>query len=164
MILLLAVGNSLRSDDGAGHLLAAALAPALEALLRRPTRILSVHQLAPEHALALIEADVEAVVFCDAMPAHLGRPPLDAVPVAPGVEGGTGFTHDLSPALLLAYATACAPTAGWQPPPSWVATVAAEYLDHGEQLSARTTTALADAPALAERLASAIHIALRPPT
>jgi len=157
MIVLFGIGNVLRRDDGAGHALAAHLAPALEQLLTQPTRIIHVHQLAPEHAAEIAHPTTVAVVFCDAALTPDHGPLLQVRRVAPGDEPGAGMTHAVTPAALLAYASLLAPHASWVFPPSFIATVSAADLDHGEGLSASTAAALAGVPDLARALANAIR-------
>ncbi len=159
MILIFGVGNPLRRDDGAGHALAAALAPALEQATGETVRMISVQQLAPELAEPIAEAETSALFFCDAALPHAGRPPLAAQRLALEEQGRSTLTHDVGPALLLAYATVLAP-AQWAPPPAWLLTVDAADLEHGEGLSAGTQAALEGLPSLLATLLPALRAAL----
>ncbi|MCB0173868.1 MAG: hypothetical protein KDJ97_25330, partial [Anaerolineae bacterium] len=64
MLLIIACGNSLRSDDGAGLIFAERLEYACRALDVMVERI-SVHQLLPELAADIAAEAVQAVVFID---------------------------------------------------------------------------------------------------
>jgi len=64
MILVIGIGNPLRQDDGAGWMLAERMAYALHAL-DAAARVLCVQQLAPEHAVDVVAADVTTVCFAD---------------------------------------------------------------------------------------------------
>lgn len=159
MILVFGIGNRLRRDDGAGHALAAALAPALEQATGEEVRVISVQQLAPELAEPIAKAETRALFFCDAALPHTGRPPLAAHRLATEEQGRSSLTHDVAPALLLAYASVLAP-AQWTPPPAWLLTVVAADLEHGEGLSAGTQAALEGLPTLLASLLSELRAAL----
>jgi hydrogenase maturation protease len=91
--LVIAIGNPLRSDDGAG--------PALAELLRREgLRVLVVHQLGPE--LCDEVAAAPAVVFVDARAGD----PAGSVRVTPltGGAGSGATTHAVAPEVVLALA------------------------------------------------------------
>ena len=125
--LVLAVGNPLRSDDGAG--------PAVAELLRGDgveARVL--HQLGPE--LCEEVAAAAAVVFLDA---RAGGVPGEVVsrPLAPG--GGAGSTtHAVAPEVVLALAERLHGAR----PPALLLTVVGRSFDLGERLSPEVVAAL----------------------
>jgi hydrogenase maturation protease len=132
VILLIAWGNDLRRDDGAGLYLAAQL----ERRWRRQgltVRRLTVPQPVPELATAIAAPEVAAVVFVDTRVAdaadegRVGVMPLTAATAAAPILG-----HQLDPALLLAYAALLRA----EPlPPAWLVTVPGFVFDHGRGLS-----------------------------
>ena len=120
-MLVIAIGNPLRQDDGAGL----AVAHALEA--RRDLRVRTVHQLMPELADTL--RDEVSVVFVDAA---RGGPPgqVCRAPVRANCEAWTG-THGLDPARLLGL---CRSLYGRAPEAS-VVSIAGEHFGFGDELS-----------------------------
>ena len=136
MILIIAYGNNLRRDDGAGLALGAALSR-LWSAQGKPTRLLQTHQLLPEHAEEISRADVEAVVFCDASrPAGKENKTLSIRPVQPAArEVAPG--HFLSPESLLVYAAVFR-----VPSPAWLITIPGTDFNHGEGFSADTAELL----------------------
>lgn len=159
MVLLVGIGNPLRRDDGAGPALAAVLAPLLELTLQRPARVLAVQQLAPEHAVEIAGAGVEAVLVCDASLREPGRAAFHWARLDPWADDGARLTHELTPVALMAYATLLLP-AGAGLPPAWIVTAAAHDLGHGEGLSAETEAALASVRAEGGRLVQEIAAVL----
>lgn len=143
-LLLIGIGNSLRRDDGAGLLLATALAGAWRAA-GRPVRLLTTHQLAPEHALEICRDDVSAVLFIDAA-VDTTTPALRPVVAANATAPAGG--HTLGPATVLLYARLLDTTER----PACLLTIPAYDLDHGEGLSPATQAhldrLLADAASL----------------
>ena len=133
-LLVIGIGNSLRRDDGAGLLLAAALAEVWEAA-GHPVRLLTAHQLAPEHALEVSQAEVGAVLFVDAA-VHTAAPTL--YPIQPASGDSPAGGHTLGPATVLLYAQLLDPHTR----PAWLLTLPAHDLDHGEGLSTATQTYL----------------------
>ncbi len=126
-LLIIAYGNSLRRDDGAGLILA-------EILTQRwltqnyPVRLRLVHQLSPELALDLAAPAVMAVLFVDAAVGY--RPmvklrPLDHDAPSPGL------THHTRPEVIMAYTELF----GRIQPPAWLMTVTGVDFGHGETLS-----------------------------
>jgi hydrogenase maturation protease len=96
-VLIIGYGNSLRADDGAG--------PAVAERLDEqgvPARVVCCHQLTPELAQMLAEA--ELAVFIDACDdGQPGR--VRCRDVAPSPQRGiSAIDHHLSPATLLAWA------------------------------------------------------------
>lgn len=149
MILILACGNSLRSDDGAGLRLAEVLEQRWQARAV-PVKRLAVHQLTPELAPELANEAVTTVVFVDtrlALPDE-ANPRVQIEPVTIGPTARLG--HHLTPATLLAYAELLyqARVKAWQ------VTVPGLNFEHGESVSAVAAQALVevDAGALLERI------------
>ena len=121
--LVIGYGNTLRSDDGVGAKVAAAVAelnlPGVTALVR--------HQLTPELAEPVSEA--RAVVFVDAA--------VDAaievqVRQLEPAEGAQLMTHAADPRTLLALARQLFGRC----PPAWWLNIPVENLEFGEELSA----------------------------
>ena len=144
MILLIAYGNPLRRDDGAGLRLA-------ELMTRRwraagmPVRRLAVHQLTPELAAEIAEPDVAAVVFVDARaePLVVDNPAALAVAVTPLAlpdAASPSLGHHIGPATLLAYAALLLD--GRPAPPAWLVTTPGLDFEHGEGLSEAASVAV----------------------
>ena len=123
--LIIGYGNPLRSDDGIGWRIASRL---LEIVGDEFTNVLAVHQLTPELAEPISEA--ELVIFVDA--AYDGEPgSWKCEPVAPDVTPSNALAHYFTPAGLLAYAEAI-----YQAKPEALAlSVAAAAFDCDEQLT-----------------------------
>lgn len=150
MILIIAYGNNLRRDDGAGLLLAERLEAKCHTRQMKVERIV-VHQLTPELSLEVARAEVTAVVFVDAREANPAEPDLGVQirPVATDIPSPT-LGHHLHPVSLLVYARLLY----GQHPPAWELTVPGVDFGHGESLSQVTQEALATAgEALAALLA-----------
>ena len=127
-VLVLAIGNPQREDDGVAWKIA-------EALQGDRLDVRQVHQLVPELALDVSRA--EAVLFIDAREG--GEPgSVRLAPVVPGPDR-TGLTHAVSPRALLFYAE----TLFGRAPRAHLLTVAGERFGHGEELSARVQEAVA---------------------
>ncbi len=151
MLLIIAYGNSLRRDDGAGL----ALAERLEALCRARGLAVerqAVHQLLPELAPEIARPQVTAVIFVDTRLADPADPapelefsPLEADPTSPSVG------HHLDPAALLLYADHLY----GHRPPAWRLTIPGVDFDHGEGFSPRTARLLAGAEAVLVRVVDA---------
>ena len=144
MLLIIAWGNSLRRDDGAGL----RLGEMLEEFRRkqnRPATCIAVHQLTPELALEIARDDVSAVLFADARDAaaEAGGPPPEIL-VRPLMEEPRGpvLGHHLDPAAVMA----CARILYHKAPPAWIATVPGVDFGHGEGLSALAEAALLRLP------------------
>ena len=82
MILLIAYGNPLRQDDGAGLRLAERMAERWQAA-ETPLRHLAVQQLTPELAVEIAQPGVAAVVFVDTRSAAGLADAVDLTPLAP---------------------------------------------------------------------------------
>ena len=95
MILIIAYGNDLREDDGAGLVLAEQLASVWQ-VKGLTVQSVAVQQLAPELAADIAGEDVTAVIFVDT---RMTTSPFDlsvaVVPLQPGTE--------LSPSICLLY-------------------------------------------------------------
>jgi hydrogenase maturation protease len=132
--LILGYGNPLRADDGLGRRVAEQLGG------------MSVHQLAPELAETISQADI--VIFVDAV--ETGTPgEWNCTEVVPGESGGRLFTHQVDPSTLLEAARVLYGHA----PRGWLFTVAGECFDLREGLSASVTNAL---PAVIKAIRSKI--------
>jgi hydrogenase maturation protease len=137
--LVLAIGNPLRGDDGAGP-------AAVRGLELDGADVVVAHQLVPEHAALVARAPL--VVFVDA---RAGGAPGAIVeePVAPG--GASPLSHHLAPGQLLALATALHGAA----PPAIALSIAAAELGVREGLSDEVRRALPRLRARLEALAGA---------
>ena len=139
MLLLIAYGNPLRQDDGAGWLLADRLEQACGAR-GIEVRRLSVQQLLPELAVDIAADDIDAVIFSDARPAEHDRAAVAVRALAPGL-GSPALGHHLTPEIALAYAGQLFGHC----PPAWLLTVPGVEFSHGEQISPVALAALAGA-------------------
>lgn len=149
-ILIIAYGNPIRQDDGAGLRLAEVLADQFRS---RGVAVdsIAVQQLMPELAVDIADASVSAVVFVDTRDAtgEPGRPEVDRRPVSASTPSSPSLGHHLDPAALLAYAGLLdqrpAPTA-------WLVTAPGVEFGLGEGLSETASAALARAGCVAEEL------------
>jgi Ni,Fe-hydrogenase maturation factor len=139
MILIIAFGNDLREDDGAGLWLAGLMQEAWQAngvVVRR----IAVQQLAPELAVDIVEDGVSAVVFVDT---RVVRSPADCeitvTPVAIPGSGAAAVGHRFDPGLVLAYAAALAPE---KVPPAWLVTTPGTRFGYGQSISADASGAI----------------------
>lgn len=152
MKLLIACGNRLREDDGAGHLLADALAAHWRAE-GIPHRCIQVQQLVPELALEIASAAVDEVWFIDcrvardAQDTEIGIRRLDAAASA------RALGHQLSPEALLLYARHLfderPPDAQ---PVGWQITVPGFHFGHADTVSASCQAVLDNAEPAAIRV------------
>jgi hydrogenase maturation protease len=134
--LVIGYGNTLRGDDGVGWHIAAAL----EALALPQLDVTAVHQLTPELAARMANAD--QVVFVDA---HHGtvRQPLALEPLQAGAPPPP-FSHQLSPQALLQLSQQLY---GRQPQ-AWQLLIPAQAWAYRHGLSAGATAAMDEAMAL----------------
>ncbi|WP_373498938.1 hydrogenase maturation protease [Desulfococcus sp.] len=152
MMLIIAWGNPLRSDDAAGL----RLGELLEELWRerkRPVRRITVHQLTPELALEIARDDVSTVVFADARDAsaEAGGPPPEILVRPLLADPRTPVLgHHLDPAAVMA----CARLLYHKASPAWIATVPGVDFGHGEGLSDVAEAALSRLPEALFRLTS----------
>lgn len=122
-VVVFAVGNESRGDDGVGPMLLRRLEPALPA----GARAVLDFQLQVEHALELREADL--VLFVDAS-CGLGAA-FEFYEIAPEAPASS-FSHALSPSAVVAVFRRIEPLA---PPPAFVLGVRASRFELGEGLS-----------------------------
>ncbi len=123
--LIIGYGNPLRGDDGVGWRIAGRL---IEIVADEFTNVLAVHQLTPELAEPISEA--ELAIFIDA--AHDGEPgSWKCESVAPDSTPSNALAHYFTPAGLLAYAEAIY----LAKPEALVLSIAAATFDCGEQLT-----------------------------
>jgi hydrogenase maturation protease len=120
-VLVIAIGNDLRGDDGAGPAVADAVARRLPRV-----RTLTVQQLLPELADDVAQAD--AVIFVDASAAVDGVTVREVTP-----QSGAGHSHIATPAAILAL---CRDAYGKAPTVAWQVEVPASRFDLGAGLSA----------------------------
>ncbi len=146
MILIIAFGNDLREDDGAGLVLAGLMQKAWQAR-GTAVRLVAVQQLMPELAVDITQEGVAAVVFCDT---RIAQSPDDCkvtvTPVAGPGSAASVLGHRFDPGLVLAYATSLS---GNRVPPAWLVTVPGTQFGYGQGLS--TAAAAAVARALADQ-------------
>ena len=134
-ILILGIGNTLRSDDGVGCRLADELSRELQS---EDVQIIATHQLMPETSEAVSRA--ERVLFIDAT--SCGEPgTLELKQIAPGCSSRR--THDLRPPELLQLAQ----DLYGHYPSAWQLTIAGESFNAGDRLSAKVAAALPSAKA-----------------
>jgi hydrogenase maturation protease len=156
MILLIAYGNDLRRDDGAGF----ALAEMIEQAWRtRPVAVkqIAVHQLTPELAADIAGPDITGVIFLDAR-AVTPDEVNPAVQIQPlhYDSASPGLGHYLDPTALLLYAGRLYN----RQPPAWLVTVPGTDFGYGEGLSPATQQALADARTLPDELLARLPASL----
>ncbi|EPR41882.1 hydrogenase maturation protease [Desulfococcus multivorans] len=144
MMLIIAWGNPLRRDDGAGL----RLGEMLERLWReRDGDVLhiAVHQLTPELAEDVARDDVSGIVFTDArvISAEGGnaQPGIRVHPLS-AKSRALVFGHGLDPATIMA----CVRLLYHKAPPVWLATVPGVDFNHGEGLSETAEKALSSIP------------------
>ena len=141
--LILACGNTLRGDDGAGPWLAAWA----EGRFRDQPglRVVSRHQWTPELAEEIAQANSVLFVDCaaDASPGQ-----VRLIPVTPGSDTPAPPTHHLGAAELLAL---CHSLYDSLPRNALLLTIGAGSLEFGEKFSGPVQAALPDARALLEK-------------
>jgi hydrogenase maturation protease len=143
--LIIGFGNPMRSDDGLGWHAAQFLRGHLPS---GQAQVIAAHQLAPEMARAV--ADASVVIFIDAEEgATPGR--LSTRPVLPRAEAPRTFSHDLSPAALVA----CARLLFRNAPPAHLVTVSAREFCPGEALTTPVAAAVPDVAREVERILAA---------
>lgn len=139
MVLILAYGNSLRRDDGAGFVLADKVQRLLTnagALVKR----IDSHQLMPELSLDIAEDNISSVIFIDTRavkdPSDNLRIGSHRIKSADGDRPGMG--HHLNASALLTYTRYLFK----KEPPAWLLTAPGVDFDHGEEFSEVTKKAL----------------------
>lgn len=121
-LLVIGYGNELRSDDGVGLKVAAAVT----ALNLRRVRVIDCHQLTPELAEPVSRA--RGVVFVDASIDAKSEPELRDLKPA---ETGQIMAHAANPGTVLALAR----DLFGHSPPAWWLTIAVQNTGFGERLS-----------------------------
>jgi len=150
LIIIIAYGNPLRSDDGVAWRAADELEKKFPG---GDVEILRTHQLAPELADAV--SRTEAVIFIDAAGDGAGHPgEVRCAPVGPP-EGPVRFSHQLSPSSVIALARQLFGAA----PRAFSVTLTGECFDHGEALSPAVAAAL---PSLVTRIEALIQYLVSP--
>jgi hydrogenase maturation protease len=145
VILVIAYGNSLRRDDGAGFVLAEQLDRAWTAQGKQVRRI-EEHQLAPELSLDVAAEDVSAVFFVDTRAVAPGLPEasnpevqVDRIYAADASSPSVG--HNLDARAVLTYTKHLFK----KEPPAWLVTIPGFDFGHGEGLSEPAQKAIAAA-------------------
>lgn len=145
MILALALGTTLRGDDGAGVAIARGLAELVPGL-----EVLEAAELLPEHAEAVASAD--GVLFLDASVS--GTPgEVRAEPVTPRAARAA-VLHALLPEEIVGLARALYGRA----PPAALVTIAGKDFAFGEALSPEVQAALPAARQLAAVTARGLQV------
>lgn len=143
MILIIAYGNDLREDDGAGLVLAERLASIWQSS-GLSVQLAAVQQLTPELAADIGDKTVTAVIFVDT---RMMRSPSDrsvaVVPLEPATEASPSMGHHVQPGVLLAYAQAL--YVAEILPPAWLVTVPGVKFGYGEFLSDVALSAIREA-------------------
>jgi hydrogenase maturation protease len=132
MIAVVAYGNPLRGDDGVAWRVAQQLERAGD-----PAVVLTLHQLTPEVALVVSQAD--GVIFVDA--AHGVRPGRVSTSEIGPAATHAALTHHMSPETVLALAQRLYGSS----PRAALVTVAGESFEFSEGLSAPVLRAVPEA-------------------
>lgn len=140
-VLILACGNPLRRDDGAGLLLAEQLAAFL-ATVGQSHRLVTVQQFTPELALAIADEALSSVIFVDTRAWYATDSSPFQIEIQPlaGTLPGPTLGHHLGPETLLLYARELYGYA----PAAWLLTVPGVDFDHGTALSPQVSALLAE--------------------
>jgi hydrogenase maturation protease len=126
-ILVIGYGNTLRSDDGAGQI----VAETIDNLRWANVRSLSVHQLTPELAADIAESD--KVVFIDAYPCSKKEAQLTIESLNSEENQGI-FAHHMNPQSLLNLTQ----TLYGKLPCAWWILIPGVNFDFGENISPLT--------------------------
>lgn len=130
--LVIGYGNPLRGDDGLGWQVVDRLS---EVTANESTKVLAVHQLAPELAEPISEAAL--VIFIDA--SYDGEPgSWRCEAIAPDAAASSALAHHFTPMSLLGYATAIFKAR----PRSLLISVAAESFECDDQLTPKVEKAV----------------------
>jgi hydrogenase maturation protease len=129
-VLVIGIGNPLRSDDGLGW----AAAEQLSAGSDEDLQVVKVHQLTPELAEAI--SGVDLAIFVDAG-AHGTPCTLTCEPVSAS-DADLRFSHDVTPATLIQLAK----TLYRKAPMAYLVCVAGKSFEHGESLSPEIAEAI----------------------
>jgi hydrogenase maturation protease len=144
-VVIIACGNTLRSDDGIAWRAAEALEKKFPA---EQVEILRVHQLAPEIAECISRS--RRVIFLDAATSDQGKPGEIRMEHAPRntATSSSGFCHAFSPRQALALAEQLYGGA----PDAYFVSMIGENFSHGESLSGSVASSMPKFIAGAERL------------
>ncbi|HIK27333.1 MAG: hydrogenase maturation protease [Oscillatoriaceae bacterium SKW80] len=136
-ILAIGYGNTLRSDDGAGQI----VATTVEAWNLPFARAIAIQQLTPELAEDISQAQL--VIFIDAYPVdkNAQENSLKIMRIFPNEEAGNFSAHVSDPRALLALSQ----TLYHHSPPAWWLLIPAVNFDFGEELSPITSQGVAEA-------------------
>lgn len=149
-LLIIAYGNTLRRDDGAGIALAERLVEVWQ-YQGITTRLICVTQLTPELAAELLAAEIAAVIFVDAavaaQPASIQITPITAE------STDAAFGHHCGPATILTYAAHLYHCQA----PAWLVTVPGKDFGHGEGFSPAVNCLLAKAGEVAAAVLAEIR-------
>ena len=148
-LLILACGNPLRRDDGAGLQLAEQLA-SLWNVAGHAARLITVQQFTPELAIEIADTQVAVVLFVDTRAesdATDPDPQIEITPLAPDLASAT-LAHHLTPQVLLTYARELYHHA----PPAWLVTIPGLDFGHGTACSPRVQMLLAQPAHVSNRL------------
>lgn len=141
-MLVIAIGNTLRGDDGfAWH-----VADELNRIPTENLRAIKVHQLTPELAEAITNVDL--VVFVDAS-AHGDAGVLTCDPVTTS-EADLRFSHDITPATVIQMAK----TLYAHEPKAFLICAPGKVFEHSESLSPEVSSAVPAAVAKVGELAA----------
>lgn len=148
-LLIIAYGNPLRRDDGAGLALGEKLGAALS-VHGITVQQLAVHQLLPELALTIANPTLNAVLFVDtvadrAVNKIIVQPLTDAL-------ADVALGHHLSPQTLLLYAARLYGHC----PPAWLVAIPGTDFGHGAGFSPRTAQLLENITPVTDFLFAAI--------
>jgi hydrogenase maturation protease len=143
-ILVIGIGNPLRSDDGLGW----RVAEQLSARTNENLRVLKVHQLTPELAEAISEADI--AIFVDAG-AH-GIPGTLTCENVRVSEADLRFSHDVTPATLIQIAK----TLYGKNPTAYLLCLVGTTFEHGESLSPEIVAVIPQAIAKIQELMAGV--------
>jgi len=129
-VLVIGIGNPLRSDDGLGW----SVADQLSARSEDNLQVLKVHQLTPELSETLSSVDLAILVDAGAhgTPGTLSCDPVSIT------DADLRFSHDVTPATLIQMAK----TLYGKAPLAYLVCVAGKTFEHGESLSPEMTAAV----------------------
>lgn len=152
-MLIIGYGNSLRTDDGAGIVMAQKMARHFDAE-GLPTRLITETQLLPEMAADISAQNINSVVFVDTgIQANNQQVEIRKIDIdTPTASTG----HQLYPSALLLYASLLY----GRNPQAWLVTIPGVNFAHGESFSPTVNEAIEDyrtvAHALYQKIANTI--------
>ncbi len=139
-VLVIGYGNTLRNDDGVGQ----AVVELVKAWNLPNVQVLAVHQLTPELAEPLSQADL--AIFVDAYAADFGEE-VQVYPLKPASSGWT-MGHTSAPKGLLAIALALYNYY----PQAWLVAIPGQNFELGDRLSPLAERGMAKALKLIDQL------------